>query len=93
MICQLVDYEVLDQGQIRVHFVSPDPAPYSQSDFYVQISSTEATQNQTQLRTTLTTRLQEKYGNPVFDSATGQYKGQGVAALNTAKAATPITVT
>lgn len=92
MICRMVDYEVLDNGLIRVHFVSPDPTPYSQSDFYVEITTTESQQNQTQLRTTLTSRLQEKYGNAVFDPVTGTAKSQGIAALNTFKSQN-ITVT
>ncbi len=96
MIVSIADYEVLDNDLIRVRFSSPDPRPYSQSDFFVVITTTESTQNTTQLRTTLTTKLQAKYGNAVLDPASGLVKGQGVTSLNTLKpltSTTPITVT
>lgn len=90
-ILRHVDYEVLDGGQIRVRFVSDNPAPYGHSDFYCQITPAEANVNQTQLRTTLTNRLQEKYGGAVT-LEDGTIRGQGVASLNTFKGQT-ITVT
>lgn len=85
MIANMVDYQVKDNGLIEVHFVSPDPSPYGQSDFYVVITTAESTQNQVQLKTTLTNRLNDKYGSAVMDPATGLAKGQGVAALNVFK--------
>lgn len=93
MQVQMVDYEVLDNDLIQVRFVSPDPRPYGQSEFYVVITTVESAQNQTQLRTTLTNKLQAKYGNAILDPATGLVKGQGVTALNTFKGSAPITVT
>lgn len=87
MITRMTDYEVLDGGTVRVHFTSPDPAPYSQSDFYVQITSAEANQNQAQLRTLLTTRLQEKYGTTLL-LEDGTLRSQGITSLNTFKGQT-----
>lgn len=84
MIVNMTDYEVLDGGQIRVHFVSSDPAPYGQSDFYVQITSAEANVNQNTLRTTLTSRLQEKYGSAIT-LPDGTVRSQGISSLNTFK--------
>ena len=84
MIAVMHDYEVLDNGRVRVHFVSPDPAPYGHSDFYVELTTAETNVNQTQLRTTLTNRLQEKYGLAVT-LADGTVRGQGITSLNTFK--------
>lgn len=91
MILVMRDYEVLDGGSIRVRFESPNPAPYSHSEFYVNLTAAEATANQQTLRTTLTNRLTEKYGNPIA-LPDGTVRGQGVAALNTFKSS-QITVT
>lgn len=85
IVCNMVDYEVLDNGLIKVHFVSPAPAPYAQSDFYVVITTAESIQNQTQLKTTLQARLDAKYGSPLIDPENGTHLGQGVTALNTFK--------
>ena len=55
------DFEVRDDG-IALHFVSPDPGPGRPSDYYVLLTDAElaGVNNQSQLRTLVTTKLQRK---------------------------------
>ncbi len=52
------DYEVLENG-VRFHFVSPNPGPGLNSDYYVFFSGAEwsSISNQNQLDSEFTTRL------------------------------------
>lgn len=64
MTLTFTSYEVIDQPYlgIRFHFVSPDPAPLTDSDYYVTLTQSEldGVATQLQLRNLLEAKLRRR---------------------------------